>query len=236
MLRALGPKVLAFTIVLLFMVPLTALAANWQWSRHLEREARNLKVASQSVETFTNIETLSLESSAIHEWKLVTVRGIYDVNGDVLWRRQSLRGAPGFMALATFTTETGTTIVVNRGWVGALGAEPDSTANLSLPSSQTEITVRIRPMPEGESTDPGDIPTGQTNSPRTIRSNDLPGTLFELVSPQVSNGPELLTLPEPESGPHLGYVGQWILIGIASIAVYVVVLRQLKRDYDASLN
>jgi cytochrome oxidase assembly protein ShyY1 len=36
-----------------------------------------------------------------------------------------------------------------------------------------------------------------------------------------------LPLPEMTAGPHLGYVGQWILIAIFAVAVYVIALRNL---------
>ena len=43
-------------------------------------------------------------------------------------------------------------------------------------------------------------------------------------------------LPAVEAGPHLGYVGQWILIGIASISVYVTVLRSFRREERHTAN
>jgi cytochrome oxidase assembly protein ShyY1 len=41
-------------------------------------------------------------------------------------------------------------------------------------------------------------------------------------------------LPEPESGPHLGYVGQWILIGITAVVAYVLILRRMREESQSA--
>jgi cytochrome oxidase assembly protein ShyY1 len=50
----------------------------------------------------------------------------------------------------------------------------------------------------------------------------------ELTSstPPQADGLTLLPLPELSEGPHLSYVGQWILIGLASIVIWVIVVRR----------
>jgi cytochrome oxidase assembly protein ShyY1 len=52
---------------------------------------------------------------------------------------------------------------------------------------------------------------------------------LELKDPEVSLFVPL-PLPQMTAGPHLGYVGQWILIAIFAIAVYVIALRNLPKN------
>jgi cytochrome oxidase assembly protein ShyY1 len=54
---------------------------------------------------------------------------------------------------------------------------------------------------------------------------------FELIESPVAQELELLPWPELEAGPHLGYVGQWIIIGLSGIVVYIVVMRRLREEY-----
>lgn len=51
------------------------------------------------------------------EWHLVTARGSYLPMEDVLLRMQSVDGELVYQALRAFRTDSGDSLLVNRGWV-----------------------------------------------------------------------------------------------------------------------
>ena len=60
-----------------------------------------------------------------------------------------------------------------------------------------------------------------------------PIALIEMTDDDRDFALTLLPLPEITGGPHLGYVGQWILIGAGTVGVYIIVVR---RSREAARN
>ncbi|MEY3407750.1 MAG: hypothetical protein RL038_811 [Actinomycetota bacterium] len=211
----------ALTLALIVTLPLSALAADWQWNRHNERTERNELIATNRERNLPLTDVLKMNAAQINanQFARVTVQGEFIANSQIFWRRQVLNGQPGFIALAKFSTAEAD-LVVARGWVAAAGSIPDPNLDLSLPTTAQAFETRIRINPAAE-IDPNDMPEGQTNSVGT--QSDL---AFYLEMTDADD--PLLTLPDPtlEAGPHLGYVGQWILIGLTGVVAYVMILRR----------
>ena len=222
-------QLVALTVAMLLMVPLTAIAARWQWNRYLERDVRNNLIVTNSHSNPVPAESLlsaSTEPKSGNEWAMVTAKGEYQQQDQKLWRRQPLNGAPGFIVVTPLVTESGLRVLVARGWVAAIGRDPDPASNLEITPGQHEVTGRIRLLSPGENTDPADLPDGVTNSPRTMLDPQTPIALIEMTNDDQDFALTLLPLPEISGGPHLGYVGQWILIGLGTIGVYIIVVRR----------
>lgn len=170
------------------------------------------------------------EWDASVEYRLLSLQGTFEAESQTLLRKQTLNGEPGFSVLTMLVTPAGERLLVNRGWVRGEGQSPAADVDLVPPSGVVNISGRLHSLSGELVEDPKDLPSGQTNSMAwQARTAD-----FELVleqqEPELANGPTPIPLPEIQAGPHLGYVGQWILIGIASISVYVTVLRNLRRE------
>ena len=228
--REIRNRLVALTLALVVMLPISIIAARWQWSRHLERETMNALIESNSA---TSIALAQLNRSTWDpsiEYRQITLSGTFDAQAQKLLRKQTLDGEPGFAVLTPFTIEDGSRILVNRGWVAGNGQLPASTALLTPPTGVLSITGRIHALSGELVADPSDLPAGQTNSMALVASSTDYPLVVEQQSPEMANGPTPIPLPEIQAGPHLGYVGQWILIGIASISVYITVLGNLRRE------
>jgi cytochrome oxidase assembly protein ShyY1 len=212
-------QLVALTLTVILVLPLAYVAANWQWSRHLERETRNSQIVNNSAKTMTLDELLTKSDISPLQYTQIRVSGDVIDESQKFWRRQILNGQPGFVALVRVATDSGE-VAVARGWVAAAGSIPDPNISLDAPDVLNNVTTRVRLAPSAEA-DPSDLPPGQTNSVGTMTDE-----LFYLEVIQ-SDAP-LLSIPAPEieSGPHLGYVGQWILIGITAVVAYIVILRR----------
>jgi hypothetical protein len=112
-----------------------------------------------------------------------------------------------------------------------LGWTDDATLDLNE-DIEFPLTGYVR-YPSLSGTSPSDVPPGQTN----FVSEMMKSTTFTFYVQSQTSPQNLsrLTLPEVTSGPHLGYVGQWILIGIASIVIYIVALRRIRADYASAI-
>lgn len=214
-------RVLALTLVLIVMVPLSYIAARWQLDRHQQRDSQNELLQNARSEEPKLIENLP---EAPEEFSRVIIQGILE-DDQVLWRRQVLNGIPGFIVLRNVILVDGTSVTVALGWTSS----PTITAmyNIEFP-----ILGYVR-YPQSEGISPADVPEGQINFvTEMMEKSQYP---FYVQSKNASTNLSQLSLPEVSSGPHLGYVGQWILIGIASVAIYIVALRRIRADYASEI-
>lgn len=212
-------KITALTLTLLIVFPLAIVAANWQWNRHHERESLNSMIQRAYDSEPYEIESVS-DLNDLKDLEYVRVQIEGKSSGDVVWwRKQSLDGIPGFIGLIRYNFGANENVVLALGWTQTI----PQTQSLEI----SNITARIRLIDEFAS-DPRDLPNGQTNSPANVLpENDE--IYLELKDPEVSSFVPL-PLPQMTAGPHLGYVGQWILIAIFAIAVYVIALRNLPKN------
>lgn len=221
-------RFLALTLTLVIVLPLSLVAARWQWERHQERSARNAQVEiAESSPVRPLVEYVADDGSLLPgmEWRRVEVAGRFRDGSQRLWRKQPLDGRPGFVVVAVFEPVAGRAFVVERGWVAAEGAQPvDSPTEYPLPGEVT-LTGNIRALPYCDGPDPADLPPGQTNCPRTMLTAS--DAKFRIQASEAVAPLTPLSLPVLDPGPHLGYVGQWLLIGLTAIITYVSLIRRL---------
>ena len=229
-------RFVALTAALIVMLPLSILAARWQWSRHLERQAMNhvIEINSMRSTTLGAAETQGL--TAENRYKIVNLEGRFDAASQKLLRKQTLNDEPGFHVLTVFVTSDNNRVLVNRGWVPIEGQQIASSVSIQVPTQELKIRGRLTDLEGSNQPDPSDLPSGQTNSAALFAKTLNYQVVVQLISPEINNGPTPIPLPTVEAGPHLGYVGQWILIGLASISVYITVLRNLRREQRQTAN
>lgn len=216
-------RVLALTLVLLVMVPLSYVAAQWQLARHEERDARN-----QLLETARAMDPLqigSLGNDRPDEYTRIEIQGTL-TNEQALWRRQVLNSIPGFTVVRKVALDDGTVVAVALGWTDTASVNYQ-TLDVSFP------LIGFVRYPDSRGVSPSDVPEGQVNFVSEMMQNT--DYEFYLQSQRAPNNLSQLALPEIESGPHLGYVGQWILIGIASVVIYIIALRRIRKDYASEM-
>jgi len=212
-------RIAALTLTLILIFPLAIVAANWQMNRHHEREKLNSQITQAINSKPLKIDSAKdLAKSMSLEYRKVSISG--DATGQTTWwRKQSLDGIPGFIALTPFQFSNGSKVVLALGWA----SQPFDLNQIQ----SNNYLARIRLIRNFEK-DPGDLPVNQTNTPASvIAGNDR--IYLEIISPKI-NKLSALPLPEITAGPHLGYVGQWILIAIFAVVVYVIAIRNLPAD------
>ncbi len=238
-------RIASLTLALLLVTPLSVLAARWQWSRHLERDALNAAVVQ--AETTAPVPWHRLFNHCAPtskcEWRRVIAVGTWQSEHTLLVRKQVVNGNVGFTVFTPFRTIDGITLFVLRGWV------PTASASIAqAPSGQQRVILRVRTVRSSGEIQPSDLPPGQinfvdpskmirlvgdmdTNTSTTDGDAMSPNALvfvdsvvFELIEP-VPDGLVALPWPELTSGPHVSYFVQWILIGLTGVVVYVRVFR-----------
>lgn len=216
------PRILALTLVLIMMLPLSYIAARWQLDRHHQREVQNELLINARTEEPRPLEDLvNLKPS---EFSRVVIRGV-PVGATALWRKQVLNGIPGFSVLQNVTLVDGTTITVALGWT-------NSSNSRNIEDTVFPLTGYVR-YPSSTGVSPQDVPDGQINFVSEMMADT--DYSFYIQSQVAPSNLSQLQLPEISSGPHLGYVGQWILIGVASIAIYIIALRRIRKDYASEI-
>lgn len=214
-------RLLALTVALVVVLPLSVVAARWQWSRHLERDARNAQIMAAreaAVEPFPGPLGDGYDDS--DRYRRLEVRGQWLPTEQLLVRKSVVDGNVGFSVMTPFISEEGVRLYVVRGW-----SETDVVAPAE---GSGTIEVRIEPVLPNGTMRPTDLPVGQINwlDPRALSAGrPHADAVFELVAPA---DPALVPIPVPElsAGPHVSYTIQWLLIGLTAIIVYFRVVRR----------
>ncbi len=223
---------ISLTAALIVVVPLSALAARWQWNRHIERDAMNAAiVASESSPPVPWQRLLGNGYLEAVDWRRVTATGNWLTSQQVLVRKQVVNSEVGFTVMTPFRSQDGTLLYVMRGWIGPAAISQVPAA----PTGVQTITLRVRPVEGDGPLGASDLPAGQLNRiDPVVLAGSRPHVeaIFELLDP-VPTGLEALPWPQLTSGPHVSYFVQWILIGITAIVVYIRVFRSELADAAA---
>ena len=93
-------------------------ASQWQFHRGQDRSARNA-----TIEARINIPAVDLAAVKSNvkenEWRAITTSGMFDAEEQILLRNRYFEGKYGYAVLTRFTTQSGDSIWVDRGWVAA---------------------------------------------------------------------------------------------------------------------
>jgi cytochrome oxidase assembly protein ShyY1 len=219
----------------------------WQFHRHEARQHRadlvreNYDAAPVPLgELLPRLGTdLSAPLSPGLQWRPARVTGTYRAADTVLVRNRPLDGEGGYEVVVPLTTDDGTVLLVDRGWLpaGATGDRPDAVPE--PPSGRVEVVVRLRPGEPGLRRTP---PPGQA---LRIDIPQIGGRLGGRVvggaygvlateSPAPARAP--VALPRPDAGIdiNLPYALQWYAFAIvAFVLLGVGAVREVhRRDPD----
>ena len=98
----------SLTVALIVVLPLSVIAARWQWNRHLERDAMNAAiVASEQAPPVPWQRLLGRGYREAVDWRRVTARGQWLPAEQVLVRKQVVDGEVGFTVMTPFQDADG---------------------------------------------------------------------------------------------------------------------------------
>jgi cytochrome oxidase assembly protein ShyY1 len=210
----------------------------WQLDRNDQREARNAVVEANAHRDPVPVEdvlTAGVPVPADQVWTPVEAAGRYDVDHQMVVRLRPLEGRPGVHVLTPLVTDTGTAVLVDRGFVAQGGSAASVPAVPEPPAGDVEVVGRIRPSEDGRGTggDPGDGVIRYVDVDEIAQALPYPlfGAWLELVSevPAPAEAPVPPPAPSTDAGPHLSYAVQWFLFACIGIGGFVFLVRAESR-------
>jgi surfeit locus 1 family protein len=210
--------------------------AIWQVQRLEGRRATNARLAARSTHPIVPIETLGpLTNPDEVAYRKVSVRGSFDPDEEVLLRSRTFKGRPGNHLLTPLRIGPQTAIVVDRGWVPLEIDRPGAEPALP-PQGEVELTGTLLPAEGRSAFGIADPPPGEVDSMARVDlerlEQQLPypvAPLYLLLATQEPPGgdlPEPVPLEPLSEGPHFDYALQWSFFALASLIVYVALIRK----------
>ena len=205
------------TIVALGLVFLCLVAADWQYTRGVDRQARNNvieeRIARSPIEL--NSRDTVLDNN---EWQSITTTGRFDSTQQILLRNRYWEGKYGYEVLTLFTNTSGEKFWVDRGWVkaGATATTPPEVT--AVPAGDVSITGRFRldsSLPRGSFFALPATGEGLVSELNAQSQLDTEKFYIALLSgSEASVTPAApAQLPPLSDGPHKAYALQWLFFG-----------------------
>ncbi len=198
-------------------------ASQWQFHRGQDRSARDATIEARVDIPAVDLSTLKSNVKE-NEWRAITTTGSFDAEEQILLRNRYFEGKYGYAVLTRFTTESGDSIWVDRGWVAAGASATVVPETPEVPTGLVTITARLRLD--------SSLPSGSFFALPLNRDEDLVSKLnaqsglasenyyLDLISGSVASLTPAAPaeIPSLSDGPHLAYAVQWILF--AGLVVY----------------
>jgi len=205
------------TIIALALVLLCIWAADWQYTRGVDRQARNNVIEERIARSAIDLEARDVILGN-NEWQSVTTNGRFDSSQQILLRNRYWEGKYGYEVLTLFTSTSGEKFWVDRGWVkaGATATTPPKVT--SVPDSDVSITGRLRldsSLPRGSFFALPAAGQGLVSELNAQSQMDTEKFYIDLLS---GSDPSLTPaapaqLPPLSDGPHKAYALQWLFFG-----------------------
>jgi cytochrome oxidase assembly protein ShyY1 len=205
------------SIVALGLVFLCLVAADWQYTRGVDRQARNNiieeRIARSPIELSSRDAVLDN-----NEWQSITTSGRFDSTQQILLRNRYWEGKYGYEVLTLFTNTSGEKFWVDRGWVkaGATATTPPEVT--AVPVGDVSITGRFRldsSLPRGSFFALPATGEGLVSELNAQSQLDTEKFYIDLLSgSEASLTPAApAQLPPLSDGPHKAYALQWLFFG-----------------------
>ncbi|GGM17772.1 SURF1 family cytochrome oxidase biogenesis protein [Nakamurella endophytica] len=219
---------------LLFAAACWLVLAPWQFGRHTERSAQNSDITSAMsapAEPVGRYLTTTAEPDPRMTWHQVTATGSFDPAGQALVRlRQDQQGTPASEVVVPFRLTDGTTVIVDRGYVGQ-----NATDIPPPPQGEVTLTGRVQPdQPDPLHRRPitvdGSLQVTGIDGAELQPAAAAAGTLRQGFVQLVQSSPGALReigVPQIDDGPYLSYALQWCAFGgMALLAIAYFVWRE----------
>jgi surfeit locus 1 family protein len=205
------------TIIALALVLLCIWAADWQYTRGVDRQARNNVIEERIARSAIDLEARDVILGN-NEWQSVTTNGRFDSSQQILLRNRYWEGKYGYEVLTLFTSSSGEKFWVDRGWVkaGATATTPPDVTR--VPDNDVSITGRLRldsSLPRGSFFALPASGQGLVSELNAQSQMDTEKFYIDLLS---GSDPSLTPtapaqLPPLSDGPHKAYALQWLFFG-----------------------
>ena len=211
----------------------------WQLDRLDQRQHTNAIVRDRSTRPpATVVEALGSLDPEDADYLAVRDTGTYVAEEQVVIRNRGQGGAAGSWVVTPLRTAVGATVLVNRGFVPDVTAQPD---DVPVPAGEVEVTGWLRASQERGAIGPRDAAEGRLTALARIDVERIDAQMPEDLVPvwvqldtQVpaagAGDPDPVPLPDLSEGNHLSYAVQWFIFGSLGAVVYVALLRRRARE------
>ena len=205
------------TVVALALVLLCLVAADWQYTRGVDRQARN-NVIEERIARSPIALTARDELLGNNEWQSITTTGRFDSTQQILLRNRYWEGKYGYEVLTLFTNTSGEKFWVDRGWVKAGATATTAPVVTAIPTTEVSITGRFRldsSLPRGSFFALPASGEGLVSELNAQAKLDTEKFYIDLLSgSEASLTPAApAQLPPLSDGPHKAYALQWLFFG-----------------------
>ena len=205
------------TVIALALVLLCIVAADWQYTRGVDRHDRNNVIEERIARAPID---LSARDSVLanNEWQSVTTNGRFDSSQQILLRNRYSEGKYGYEVLTLFTSNSGEKFWVDRGWVKAGETATTPPEVTSVPESEVSITGRLRldsSLPRGSFfalPASGEGLVSELNAQSQLDTEKFYIDLLRGSVPSLTPAAPA-QLPPLSDGPHKAYALQWLFFG-----------------------
>ncbi|MGH3358226.1 MAG: SURF1 family cytochrome oxidase biogenesis protein [Nocardioidaceae bacterium] len=218
---------LGFALFVIVLAGVCVRLGNWQFDRHAERKDENAIVREHLGGKPVAIDdVVAPDADAVpteSEWTTVTATGTYDTEHQVIEKYQT-RDSPGVEIVTPLVTESGTAVLVNRGWMDS----PNTTATIENVPPPTDGTVtvtgwiRVDSGAEASAVEPVDGQVRAISSAgieTALPYDAYPGFVnLNQQQPAATGGLDPEPVPDLGQGPHFFYALQWYFF--AGLAVF----------------
>ena len=205
------------TIVALAFIFLCLIAADWQYTRGVDRQARNNVIEERIARAPIDLTARNTVLSN-NEWQSITTTGRFDSTQQILLRNRYWEGKYGYEVLTLFTSTSGEKFWVDRGWVQAGATATTAPVVTAVPNTEVSITGRFRldsSLPQGSFFALPASGEGLVSELNAQAKLDTEKFYIDLLSgSEASLTPAApAQLPPLSDGPHKAYALQWLFFG-----------------------
>jgi len=205
------------TIVALALIFLCLIAADWQYTRGVDRQARNNVIEERIARAPIDL-TARDEVLGNNEWQSMTITGRFDSTQQILLRNRYWEGKYGYEVLTLFTSTSGEKFWVDRGWVQAGATATTAPVVTAVPDNEVSITGRLRldsSLPQGSFfalPASGEGLVSELNAQAKLDTEKFYIDLLSGSEPSLTPAAPA-QLPPLSDGPHKAYALQWLFFG-----------------------
>jgi cytochrome oxidase assembly protein ShyY1 len=205
------------TVIALGLVLLCLIAADWQYTRGVDRQARNDLIQERILRSPIDL-TIRDTVMGNNEWQSVTTTGRFDSTQQILLRNRYWEGKYGYEVLTLFTSTSGEKFWVDRGWVKAGATATTAPEVTAVPNGDVSITGRFRldsSLPRGSFFAlpvNGEALVSELNAQSQVDTEKFYIDLLSGSEPSLTPAAPA-QLPPLSDGPHKAYALQWLFFG-----------------------
>ncbi len=231
--RWIGLAALVFAVVAVFLS-----LGFWQLDRHQERRLENevlmLRYGSSPEDLELLLGAIGDDVASL-EYRRATVVGVFQPAGEFLLRSRVYLGTAGYGVVTPLVTDSGTTVLVDRGWV-PLELDTPPVSAVSPPTEKVGVSGVVRASQPAGGLGPVDDPDGAVLSRVDLdllagRFDNLAPVWVQVVEERTGSLPVPSEPPALDAqGPHLSYAIQWFSFAIIGlVGFYFLARRSVRR-------